>query len=87
MSESLAAMLVRLRTGNHWSQAQVAGKLCELSGLPTVTRHQARLTAVGPRRASAPTKVRPDDQTLPKQQGDVRVTGRDRCEDARRLRR
>lgn len=37
--EPFPALLRRLRTGRGWSQARLAGVLCEASGRPTVTRH------------------------------------------------
>jgi transcriptional regulator with XRE-family HTH domain len=40
MTETLDAMLTRLRTNKGLSQLQVAEKLCEVSGMATVTRHE-----------------------------------------------
>lgn len=40
MNETLDAVLTRLRTSKGLSQLQVAEKLCEVSGMATVTRHE-----------------------------------------------
>lgn len=37
--EEFPALLRRLRKGRGWSQARLAGALCDVSGRPTVTRH------------------------------------------------
>jgi len=38
--ESIGALLQRLRAAQGWSQLRLATKLCDVSGMPTVSRHE-----------------------------------------------